>query len=318
MRTPFIYLLGMCILLSCKGKKADLYADSEMEVGSFIESFPVLQLPLSLKDSFLVREPSDSLRINEALLRRFVPDSLIRKDFPVGAKIRYHAIGTHTEEDAETYLFLRASAPGKTMAYLLCFDAQPAFKAALPVMRLPAPKGGAEMLMEKNLSINVYSTNKPAGAPNDLRRDVYVYNTAGVFTLVMTENAGLSDAGGEVYNPIDTLPMKNPMSGNYVHDSRNFVSIRDSRIPGRLDFFVHMERDGGECYGELRGELEILKPGLARYSKSDDHCSLDFVIRSGTLSLKELSACGNHRSVRCEFQGTYRRRKVHEKAVGIR
>jgi hypothetical protein len=263
-----------------------------------------------LSEADLAREPSDSLRVNEALLKRFVPDSLIRKDFPRGAKIRYHAIGAYTLEKAEAYLFLRASAPGTTIAYLFCFDAEPAFKAALPVIRFPGTKGGTEMLLDKNLSIHLYGRKKGSGSANDLRRDVYVYNSAGLFTLVMTENAGPSETDAEVYNPIDTFPMRNPMSGNYVMDARNFVSVRDARLPGRLHFFIHMEREGGECSGALRGELDILKPGLARYNKSDDHCSLDFEIRSGMLTVREVAACGNHRSVRCEFRGTYRRKKV--------
>ena len=313
MRTIFVTLFGLCMLASCKGRKADLSADVEIDGVSFIGSFPSLQPPFRLSEADLVREPSDSLRINEALLRRFIPDSVIRRDFPRGAKIRYHAIGAHTAEEAESYLFLRASAPGTTIAYLFCFDAEPAFKAALPVIRFPGAKGGTEMLLDKNLSIHVYGRKKGGDALNEPRRDVFVYNSAGVFTLVMTENAGPSDAGSEVYNPIDTFPMKNPMSGNYVMDARNFVSIRDARLPGRLHFFIHMERDGGECSGALRGELDILKSGLARYNKADDHCSLDFEIRSGMLTVREVAACGNHRSVRCEFRGAYRRKKVRQK-----
>jgi hypothetical protein len=309
MRTILAPLMVFYLLMACQGRKADITTDGDIDSESFIASFKPFQPPFRMTDTELAKEPGDSLLISAALMNRFFPDSVFSGDFPRGSKVRFHAIGAHATEEAESYLLLRATSSGKTMAYLLCFDADNNFRAALPVLRLPSPKGGAEMLIEKNLSIHVYR-GKPIGvASNDVKRDVYVYNNAGLFTLVMSENTGTAEDSRDIYNPIDSLPSKNPMSGDYVRNGRDFISVRDARLPDRLHFFVHMEREEGECLGELRGELDIVKPGLARYSKADDHCSMDFVIRSGTLTVRELSLCGNHRSVKCAFEGSYRRKR---------
>lgn len=315
MRNIPALFLCLCILFACKGRKAEISADGDMDAEAFIATIPAFSPPFRLTDTALAREPSDSRLVNRELLKRFVPDSVTRGDFPKSARIRFHAIGAYTSPQSETYLVLRASSSDVTMAYLVCFDAGPAYRAALPVMRLPTTKGGAEMLMDGNLSIHVSRRQRTSRTMNEKGKDVYVYNSAGVFTLVMTDFAGQSVETGEVYNPIDTLPMKNPMSGDYFMNGSSLVAIRDGKLPGTLHFFIHMDREEGQCQGELRGELDVTGNGIAIYRKDDDHCSLAFEARSGNLTVRELSACGNHRGVNCAFEGSYRKRKKSSKTA---
>ena len=137
-------------------------------------------------------------------------------------------------------------------------------------------------------------------------KSVFVYNTEGVFTLILTEsNEPVVEK--EVYNPIDTLPMTQPLSGNYALDKKNFVAIRDGGKNGKLLFFINVDKNGKSCTGSLRGDIAQVKPKVYQYNKADDHCILEFSFSGRSLQVKELEACGNHRGVRCSFDGRFRK-----------
>jgi hypothetical protein len=168
--------------------------------------------------------------------------------------------------------------------------------------------------MDRRYSVIRNRTRRKTDGSLVYNKSVYVYNTAGVFTLILTESNEAVEQK-EVYNPIDTLPRKNPLSGNYVRDKKNFISIRDGRRAGQLLFFVHIEKGGGDCTGELKGELDLVKPTIAQYRKADDHCELEFSFASGSVTMRELEACGNHRGIKCVFDGTFPKKREPKKSV---
>lgn len=301
-------LVPMLLLLSCGARRADLSTAVDLAPGEFVQSFAELPLPWGLTEAALARPPADSARINDALVRRFVPDSVYRGDFRKRDKPVFHAVGRIPVKDGETYVVVRASAAGRTAAYLLCFDRDDSFRVSMPVMRLPGEaRYRTEFAMDRRHVMSKVRSRTGRDGQSLYRKDAWVYNTAGVFTLVLTESNEPVETG-EVYNPIDTLSARLPLSGDYRLSRRDFVSIRDGRSANRLLFFLHMERGDGACTGELRGELDIVRPGLAQYNRADDHCMLEFAFRGNALTVRELEACGNHRSVRCAFSGTYRRK----------
>ena len=304
----FVVLLCLTMLFSCGQKKANLATDETAPPDAFVASFPELTLPYSLTQPSLEKSPGDSMLINRKLMARFVPDSVFKSGFRKSDKIRFHALGRVSVKKAETYLFVRASAPSKTQAYLLVFDADNQFRVAMPVIRGNDRRRIDEFVMDRRYGLSVIHTRKGREGQLLFTKEVYVYNNAGVFTLVMTESNEEVEPE-EVYDPLDTLPAKHPLSGNYAVSRNDFVTVRDGKSPNRLQFFIHMEKDGGDCTGELRGEMDIVKPGVAHYNKADDHCALEFSFRGNKLMLRELEACGNHRGVRCLFSGTYKRKK---------
>jgi hypothetical protein len=312
-----ILLIPICILFACKPAKKDLASDEEIGVEDFIASFPARSLPYVLTDTQLMKKYGDSSRINAKIISKFLPDSVFRPDFRKGDKVVYHALGSVKADEGESYLFIRASVTGKSLAYVACFDSEGKFRVAMPVIKADGQRGvSSDMLMDGRLTITRNRNRRSSDGQLVYSKDAFVYNSAGVFTLVMTEsNETVGET--EIYDPIDTLPRTNPLSGNYVQGKRNFVTVRDGRASNRLLFFIHMERDGAECTGELKGELDIVKPGLAQYSRADDHCTLEFSFKGNSLSVRELEACGNHRSVRCEFAGNYPKRKEARKKTGI-
>ena len=308
-------VLAIALLFSCTSKKVSLSGDEPMEAADFLASIQDLKLPFMLYDSTLARKPKDSLLVGRKVFAQFVPDSVYRGDFGKGVVPKFYALGKVAMEDAETYVFIRAVAPSRQVGYVLCFDKLDSFRAAMPLIYSTGDKGvQQEGGMDRRYSVIRNRTRKKADGSLVYHKSVYVYNSAGVFTLILTESNETVEQK-EVYNPIDTLPRKHALSGNYVRDRKNFISIRDGKRPGQLLFFVHMERNGGECTGELKGELDLVKPTIAQYRKADDHCALEFSFGGNTVTMRELEACGNHRGIKCVFDGTYPRKKEPKKAA---
>jgi hypothetical protein len=302
-------ILSVLILAACAEKKVSLSGDEPMEAEDFLESFSELRLPFMLQDTSLARRPGDSLLIGKKVLSRFVPDSVYKREFGKGTAPKFYALGRVTVEDGETYIFIKGMAAGKQAAYLLCFDKLDSFRAAMPIIVSATDRGlRQEGGMDKRYSVIRNRTRRKADGTQVYNKSVYVYNNVGIFTLILTESNETVEEK-EVYNPIDTLPRKHALSGNYVRDRKNFMSIRDGRRQGQLLFFVHVEKSGGECTGELKGELDIVKPNLAQYRKADDHCVLEFSFTSGAVTMRELEACGNHRGIKCVFDGTYPKKR---------
>jgi hypothetical protein len=307
--------MALFVLFACKSRKADLSGDEPLEVEDFIGSFPELKLPFMLYDSSLARKPKDSFLISKKVFAQFVPDSVYRGDFGKGVTPRFYSLGRVSVEDGETYLFVKAMSPARNVGYILCFDKLDSFRAAMPLIystgdRTVQQEGG----MDRRYSVIRNRTRRKSDGTSVYNKSVYVYNTAGVFTLILTESNETVEAK-EVYNPIDTLPRKQALSGNYVKDKKNFVSIRDGRRAGQYLFFVHMEKNGGDCTGELKGELDMIKSNLGQYRRADDHCVLEFSFTAGSVTMRELEACGNHRGIKCVFDGTYRKRKEPKKTA---
>jgi len=306
-----LLLLGLCF--GCKSKKADLSGEGPLEAADFVESFNELKLPYMLYDSSLSRRPKDSFLIGRKVFSRFVPDSVWRGDFGKGVTPKFYSLGRVSVEDGETYLFVKAMAPGKNVGYILSYDKLDSFRAALPLIYSTGDRTvQQEAGMDRRYSVIRNRTRRKPDGSLIYNKSVYVYNTAGVFTLILTESNETVEVK-EVYNPIDTLPRKQPLSGNYVRDKKNFIAIRDGNRAGQRLFFVHFEKAGGECGGELKGELDLVKPNLAQYRKADDHCVLEFSFTSTSVTMRELEACGNHRGIKCVFEGSFPKKKEPRK-----
>ena len=101
------------------------------------------------------------------------------------------------------------------------------------------------------------------------------------------------------------MSRKDPLSGDYKIDNDNFVTIRDGVKPGKLQFFININKYSLKCIGKLRGDIVQVKPKVFHYSKADDHCTIEFSFSGKRLQVRELEACGNHRGVRCSFDGKY-------------
>ena len=305
--------LTICALLlvfmaSCGEKSKDINADEAIEAIDFIESFPLRELPITFQQKDLKKIDADSFFIKNTVVLTFLPDSIFKATFPSTKDVRFYRKGRYkAEESGETYLFLSAEKKEKKNIYLLCFDANNVFKAAMPLVEKNNILGvSTEGGIDKRLTVIKTRNTQSRDGKAYYNKSAYVYNTEGLFTLILTEsNEPVEEK--TVYNPIDTLSRKDPLSGDYKQDKKNFVSIRDGGKAGKLLFFINIEKPGNGCDGSLRGDMTQVKPRVYHYNKADDHCMLEFSFNGKSVQVRELEACGNHRGVRCSFDGRFRK-----------
>jgi hypothetical protein len=162
--------------------------------------------------------------------------------------------------------------------------------------------------LDKKYQITTYREKKKTGDLVNYKRNIYVFNS-GVndFTLILTEPN--EEMIRDIINPIDTLSKKNKLSGDYIKDKKNFVSFRDGKNDKELLFFVHFEKDKGECNGELKGTVRMVSAKKAQYKEAGNPCTIEFTFGSSSVTMKEVEGCGSYRDIKCFFEGTYPRKK---------
>jgi hypothetical protein len=303
-----ICALLLVLMVSCGKKAKDINTDEAIETADFIASFPLRELPIIFQQKDFKKLESDSFFIKNSVVSQFLPDSIFKPAFPRTKDVRFYRKARYkAEESGETYLFLLAEKKEKKNIYLLCFDANNEFKAAMPLVEKNAtPEVSSEGGIDKRLTVIKTRNTQSRDGKSYYNKSAYVYNTEGLFTLILTEsNEPVEEK--TVYNPIDTLSKKDPLSGDYKQDKKNFISIRDGGKAGKLLFFINIEKTGTGCDGSLRGDMTQVKPKVYQYNKADDHCIIEFSFNGKTVQVRELEACGNHRGVRCSFDGRFRK-----------
>ena len=306
----FAFLLFAIYLLTSCGnkKKPSLSGTDEVGISDFIESFELIKPPYEVTDTSLNNKEKDSLLIANKIFAQFVPDSVLAKVFGKNAKPKIY-MGKRVTIENEIYLFIKAIAADRKTLLVLCFDKENKFKAYLPLLVQDNDPATAQVSgLDRRYSFyKTISLKRPDGSGAE-GKEVFIYNDeAGQFLLIMTDP--LDDRVQEVINPIDTFARKNKFSADYTKDKMNLVSIRDDKKAGKINFFIHFDRNNGECTGELKGIANITSANTAVYQQQGDACSIQFNFSSSSVSLKENQECGAHRGVKCSFDGSYPRKK---------
>ena len=299
-------------LFSCKGKRPSLAdSNSKVDIQDFIEFFQPVKLPYSLADSLLMRKDRDSSVISYRICTQFVPDTVFTKHFGKATNPKITALGKVSVPKNETYLFIKASTAAKKILYIVCFDKQGKFSVAKPLIISDSdPLTTDFAVMDTKYTLSITHQRKTQDGQVFYKKDAFVYNDAGLFTLILTESNQGSPKGISIINPIDTLSRKHKFTGDYSQDKRNFISIRDGKDPSRFVFFVHFEKDEGDCKGELKGVAKFVTANMARYNGNyGDPCVIEFTFGEAGVSMKELEGCGNHRDIKCFFEGYFDKRK---------
>jgi len=307
MKKYLLLILLPGLLFACKSKKHSLSEnDEEVDVPEFIEFFQPLKLPYQVTDTVLRRKETETSIINNKIFTRLVPDSVLTKYFGKEGKPRLYAVGKVKVPDHEIYLFVKASTASRRVLYVLCFDKKNKFLAARPVIYSDNEPGiSGQVIMDAKYTLTLTHQRKGPDGQILYKKDAYVFNEETGFLLILTESNEAKTKIPPIYNPIDTLSHKHKFTGDYQQDKRNIVSVRDGKDPSRVLFFVHFEKDEGACKGELKGEAKFISATTARYRSNGDPCTVDFIFNPEGVKMKELEGCGNHRDIKCFFEGYY-------------
>ncbi|HEY6506243.1 MAG TPA: hypothetical protein VIZ28_19840 [Chitinophagaceae bacterium] len=309
-RNGLLILISFILLAGCQGKKKpSLAGEDPVEISDFIEFFPAITLAYQFADTSLLKKEKDSLLISYKVFTQFVPDSVMRKFFEKNVKPKIYPMGKTTVKGAETYLFVKAISGDKRTALLFALDKKNQFIDGMELLKpdqSPATQQSAGM--DKGYSVSRTTTRKNADGTISEGKDVYGLSASSQkFMLIMTD--ALEDKITELINPIDTFSKKHKYAADYGFGKLNLVSIRDGRKKDRFSFFVHIEKNNGDCSGELKGEAIIKSPTTAEYREGGDPCVLRFTFSGGAVTLKEVEGCGVHRSLRCSFDGSFARKR---------
>jgi hypothetical protein len=302
------------LLIGCKEKKGpDLSGKTPLKPNQLIKVYRKLVTPFSVSDTNLLKV-ADTTTIGIAALKQFVPDSIINNLLSKAKKPIAHAVGI-LEKDQEYYLLTLLQDGKAAWLVVFLFDKKNKFIDAKPLISNIGQNGYLHTAL-----INAeptFTTAQEKLSNNQLfyTRTGYAYNAeANRFITVITEsNETIAAKTALVINPIDTLPKTMKLSGDYVRDSKNFMSVRDGVKANTYRIFIHFEKNNGNCTGELKGEITMKDATKAIYTQSGDPCIIDFSFNPYEVKIKEQGSCGNRRGIKCFFNDVYPRKKVSKK-----
>jgi len=297
-------------LLQCKNSDDDIHGDKPVKPEAFLRVFKPLHLPAGIADSGLAKF-GDTASISYAVFTEFIPDSVVRRI--LGAQAPAYAIhpaGSIHDKDGN-YLLAKFSLARAVKLVVFLLDDKHKYVSSLELL-----KSYDNDKYNHSVSITSEPTfiikRDKVGKDNELlySRHGYAFNsTANDFAEVMNDSNEDTKKMSEIVNPIDTFPSTNKFSGDYGADKKNFIAVRDGKDAVSYAFFIHFEKDGGKCIGELKGKMSLTNEKNAVYQESGDPCVIRFKFSGNSLQVKEEGNCGNHRGITCPFDFTFRKKK---------
>jgi hypothetical protein len=306
-----LLFIGLSLLVfCCKSKRISLSGNEKVSKKDFVSFFETLKLPYQLTDDSLEEKETDTDEISNHIFLQHVPDSILNKYFGKSPKPKLFALGKVKVQKQESYLFVKAITSTRKIGYVLCFDKDDNFVVAKPLIITDNHSAiSSVVVMDAKYTITIIRQHTDASGRLLYKKSAFVFNNAGAFALILTESNETDKEGLPIINPIDTLAHKHKFTGDYAQDKRNYISVRDGKDQAHIVFFVHFEKDKGECKGELKGIARFVSGNIAQYRANSDPCTVEFSFGSTGVSMKELDGCGNHRDIKCFFEGFYAKRK---------
>lgn len=304
-RYTTLFLLFFCVC--CREKKTTSSDKSYTTFESFTTLFKEINPPVRYSDTSL-STTGDTTHIDFDVFTRFVPAITFAEAVKDSSKNIFIQPVTKIKTSEATYLITKITHQKKTDLIVFMFDAQSNYIAYLSILKNHYNDKHSHSVLVTEEPTFITSREKK-GKEDKLfyTRDSYAYdyNTKSFITVMKDSN---EDANGadEIINPIDTLPLLNKYSADYKNNDKNFVSVRDGKNNLTYIFFIHFEKNGGDCLGELKGSMTLVSANKAVYRESGDPCGLEFTFTKSSIILTETN-CGNHRGMKCLFNGSYKK-----------
>lgn len=250
------WLLLCCLLfaLSCKDKKADLSGETPISAADFEAAFPVFNTSTTITDTGLVRK-ADTTTIGYKALTQYFPDTALALITGKDKKMAIHPVGLISKEKEKYFLF-NITQHKKTRLVVMVTDKKMAYLASKELLDNQQNDGYNHFVSINKEPTFTISREKTTG-DNVLKftRTGWAFNTDAFMVVVNDSNE--DPVKTAVINPIDTLPRKNKYSGDYVRNDKNYISIRDGKDQNTYLFFIHFEKNNGNCVGELKGDMKM-------------------------------------------------------------
>jgi hypothetical protein len=298
-------LLAICLLGACKSKHKKVAGD-EFTFEDFRDLFTTTKLPYKLTLDSLKVEQDDSLAIDQELMKQFLTDTLSAGDFAAGSAVQYFPL-VYLEGDKINYFVVKARGKAARMAYLCVMDKKGHYLNRLQVGKLVDNGNSTKYFsLDSREAVKITEEKQLSGGHTAIKEEFYGVAEDGKTTLIMTNSSG-DAAAGQIFNPIDTLPRKHKLSGDYEAGELSIVSIRDGNDAKSFQFFISFSKESG-CKGELSGTGHFAGTNKGEYKDKETACGISFQFSGGRLSIKEIGGCGAYRGVTCFFEGSFKKK----------
>lgn len=301
-----------CFLLASCGEHAvDLTGNTALKAETFYGLFTPLKGSKKYSDTGLMRA-GDTLQISLKLLNQYVPDSVTTK--AVGKKpdqVKLFPLGFIGQEKKEKYLLVKYVRKKDVALWVYVLGADNNYKTGMKLL-----SNDAKDKYTRDITITpeptFISNREKITADNTFyTKNAMAFNAAdNTFINVMRDSNEDADEN-IVLNPIDTLPQQYKYSGNYTRDKKNFISVRDGKNDSTYQFFLHIDKNNGNCSGELKSVFVINKKGEAIYKEGGDPCVINFTFSANSVVMLEAGSCGNRRGMECLFDETFKKQKAN-------
>lgn len=299
-------LLTIGLLAGCGSKKKNAGKDT-FTFEDFRQLFTQAKLPYKLTPEALREKLPDSVAIPQELMKQFLVDTLGKSDFPEGTVIRFYPVAT-IDGAAVNYFVVKAVGKTTSTAYLCFLDKKGHYLNRLAVAKVDEKKDQHYFSIDSRQVVKITNETELSPGHTAVREDFFGVAEDGKTTLIMTNTSGDATAS-QIFNPIDTLPAKHKLSGDYLSGETSIVSIRDGEDPKSFLFFISFSKDKTGCKGELSGTGHFTGTNKGEYKDKESSCGIAFQFASGKVSIREIGGCGAYRGVRCFFEGSYSRKK---------
>jgi len=306
--TRWLGILGLFVLMACGDKKTSLSGNVPVKAKDFQNAFADVKLPTTIYDTSLARL-GDTSTISRTVLAQFVPDSALQQVVGKDKKIIFHPIGKINRDD-EQYFLIKVQHNKKNGLVVFVFDKEVKFMAAKELIA-PDIDDAYSHAVNINKEPTFTISREKITDENKMfyTRTGYAYIKEAGFMIAVNDSNEDTKRQDSIINPIDTFARKNPFSGDYVKDKKNFISLRDGKNPSTYRFFVHFEKSNGNCIGELKGEMTIKDQKTGQYTANGDPCVINFKFDGNDIRMKEEGTCGNHRDIKCFFDDIFTRKR---------
>lgn len=311
-----LWLTVFSLLVSCQNRGTTGAGEEVVSFHDFLMKFPDIGTPFSWGKDSLEADFPDSLSLDRKQLGHYIADSLWTANAGKKAPSAHlYPIGKTDYGDVRLLLVATAST-GARGAYLLAYGAADTLVSALSVASLEQKEPGQvfSFQLDKQFLIHIHERKALSGGQVILREQVYGINKDGSLELILT-NTNQPASSGSYYNPIDTFPGTRRYSGDYLAGTSDLVSIRDGQDKGAFRFYIHLDKSGGDCTGELEGIAHFTGASTAEFKEESGPCAVHFSFSSGKVVITEAGGCGAYRGVSCYFNGTYRKKSTQKEST---
>ncbi|TAF54523.1 MAG: hypothetical protein EAZ62_03390, partial [Sphingobacteriia bacterium] len=239
----FLFLLLSTCVWACQDKAIDYSGNTPLPAKTFAAVFPLVQNNWTMADTAWVSLP-DSPVLGYPLLKQYFPDTAFQgwrlsttKFFPVG----------RIEKEKETYFLLAAKEGKKQGLLVLVCNEKMQFLGAKSLMDNQHKDEYRRMVSINKEPTFLLSQEKKGPREETLfTRTGWVFNNAGFF-MVVIKDSNEDPTKTKVINPLDTLPRKQKLSGDFGKKPDQLLSIRDGKDPQHYQFFLSINKAGSSC-----------------------------------------------------------------------